>query len=490
MPGLLLSNFIAVLPLLSKHTQYLPKNQQMKNLYVIGMPSSLGRKSKIISASIYSFMTKPALLISVASFFYFAQSVNANRFYFSGSGIWSDQSKWSPAYPGTTVSANDTFYINPGAKCNTDSVIRVAGVLYNQGSMTIQYWFKIVTGGLLVNEANAVFINSSSVTNNGNITNNGLWTGNGAIENDFTNDGVLRTEDNSSNTPAKSKIDGNYIQNNNSSYAVLICGIGGAGMSNGNSQLDIVGSALVNGTIDVQLGNGFIPSLGDSFIVMTYNNKTGAPSFNYPALPPGLAWMETINANNITVSVIVGILPVELINFKLNRQGNAVLLNWQTANENNTRGFDIERKNSTRNWTAIGFVNGAGNSSALLNYLFVDKSPSAGINYYRLRQEDLNGQTKYSPIRTIRFDKDNSGNLVIYPNPSRETVYIITDEIKSASALYSIMDTKGTRVIKGEILKQHSYSPYPINISHLSKGIYVLHYTDGENKKTAKFIIE
>lgn len=416
-------------------------------------------------------------------------TLKANNYYFNGSGNWSDNSKWSPHYPGTTITTTDTFFITAASTCITDSVIRVAGVLENKGTLTVSFLIKIINQGKLVNAANAVLINSASVRNDGIIINNGLWTGTGLIQNDFTNDGVLRSENNATNTPAISNIDGNYAQNANASYAVKIYGIDGAGATNGNSQLAITGSAFLSGMVDIQLGNGFVPSLADSFSIMTYNNQSGTLLFNYPSLPPGLSWQEIINANDIIITVISSPLPVELINFKLNRTNNKILLNWQTATESNTLGFGIERKTNSH-WTNIGFLNGAGNSSSIRSYSFTDNTPANGINYYRLRQVDINGRITYSDIKAIRLEKEGIQKITIYPNPATDAVNLLTEEIETKEAAYTIIDVKGNVVHQGKINKQSAATPVKVNISNLAKGIYLIRYSDGGQQQCYQLIIQ
>ena len=65
-------------------------------------------------------------------------------------------------------------------------------------------------------------------------------------------------------------------------------------------------------------------------------------------------------------------LPIELISFELMLTEQAVISNWITATEINNDFFTLERSTNAVNWTAIKMVNGAGNSTSVLEYVQED----------------------------------------------------------------------------------------------------------------------
>ncbi|MFZ1609568.1 MAG: hypothetical protein WAT52_00780, partial [Chitinophagales bacterium] len=110
------------------------------------------------------------------------------------------------------------------------------------------------------------------------------------------------------------------------------------------------------------------------------------------------------------------ILPIVLVNFDGSNVGNANVLSWTTATELNNDYFTIERSLDGKSYEEIGTVEGAGQSSALLNYEYTDAQPYLGTNYYRLKQTDYNGAFDYSNVISIKVN----GNFEMgypYPNP-------------------------------------------------------------------------
>ena len=94
-------------------------------------------------------------------------------------------------------------------------------------------------------------------------------------------------------------------------------------------------------------------------------------------------------------------LPIELTEFTGTKYSEYNVVKWQTASEHNNSHFILERT-TTGNFTekdVINITTGAGNSTELLDYSFVDTDAPAAINYYRLSQVDYDGAFKqYGPI--------------------------------------------------------------------------------------------
>ncbi|MBK7307456.1 MAG: hypothetical protein IPI88_10740 [Chitinophagaceae bacterium] len=101
-----------------------------------------------------------------------------------------------------------------------------------------------------------------------------------------------------------------------------------------------------------------------------------------------LLWIQAGLRDPVPATVTVNwsqTLPVKLISFSGRLNGNKVDLNWVTANELNTKNFEVERGTDGRNFTKIATVTAKGNSSTAISYDQVDPLPIKGINYYRLK---------------------------------------------------------------------------------------------------------
>ncbi len=128
-----------------------------------------------------------------------------------------------------------------------------------------------------------------------------------------------------------------------------------------------------------------------------------------------------------------GTLPVSILTYDVRLNNNKVDINWSTSTETNNKHFTIERSANGRDFTAIGTVNGAGNSSSILQYSFVDFNPLIGTSYYRLSQTNLDDHKEYLRVKQVinNTGKDfevkafsgGSGILSVQINSSNNSVY-------------------------------------------------------------------
>ncbi len=123
--------------------------------------------------------------------------------------------------------------------------------------------------------------------------NSGMLSGSGIIYGDVKMSGKLHPGDgteNCNNAPSCRllTLQGNYQQFGIGTFYSELAGTQ-AGMD--YDQLMITGNAVLDGTLDVALVNGFLPKLGDTFFLLTYGDESGTFSMiDLPSLPSGEMW--------------------------------------------------------------------------------------------------------------------------------------------------------------------------------------------------------
>lgn len=106
-------------------------------------------------------------------------------------------------------------------------------------------------------------------------------------------------------------------------------------------------------------------------------------------------WMDNFELHEIVNTP----LPVELLYFDGSSYPSFNLLKWSTASEHNSDYFEIERSIDGNVWKVVGSKLASGNSTAVINYSYLDSFDDFVIHYYRLKQFDYDGQYKmYGPI--------------------------------------------------------------------------------------------
>lgn len=172
------------------------------------------------------------------------------------------------------------------------------------------------------------------------------------------------------------------------------------------------------------------------------------------------------------VATYLNTLPLTLLAFDGLIKNEKVILSWQTSNENNLRGFDIERMTGNT-WSKIGSLQSSGNGSGTNNYSFKDNLPAKGINYYRLKMNDADGKYNYS--RIINFNL-KFAKFVVYqnvPNPFSNSTIIRYDLVEKSPIKIAVYNVDGSqiKVLANELKDAGSYQ-IKWNASNLPAGNY------------------
>jgi len=189
----------------------------------------------------------------------------------------------------------------------------------------------------------------------------------------------------------------------------------------------------------------------------------------------------------ILVSPLIS-LPVDLIAFEATARTRSIDLDWSTAQENNNKGFVVERSVDGSNFSRIGWVDGIGTADSRSDYFYTDHFVQPGIMYYyRLRQTDFDLREKISVVRQAKIDR-NQVIITLTPNPAREQFQVfISGSDKPADIRLVNM--------QGQLMKQWnqvsaSAAPYTLNISGLAAGVYTVQVDLNGQRKVEKLVIK
>lgn len=168
------------------------------------------------------------------------------------------------------------------------------------------------------------------------------------------------------------------------------------------------------------------------------------------------------------------VLPVELLDFNVEKRGETALLTWNTATEVNSSGFYIEHSTDEKNWQTLDFIAAVGNSETKNNYDYIHQNPVLGNNYYRLKMADNDGVSEYSEIRHLTF-RNESPIVNIFPNPFKESLSFEADFAKAGYAQIQVVDVLGKVVFTQQLEVQKGLETYTLHHLHdLAKGNYLL----------------
>ena len=172
-------------------------------------------------------------------------------------------------------------------------------------------------------------------------------------------------------------------------------------------------------------------------------------------------------------------LPITYVSFTAEKTGQAALLRFEIKNEANTDRYDVEYSVNGVDFDVLGTIKAKSGDNN--SYEFLHSKPMAQKNnYYRLKQFDKEGRFTYSVIRLLRFNATNV--ITITPNPASDFIKVYST---LTSLKVNLFDAAGRRLVS-KIITNGSGE---INISHLSKGTYmVVAENNGIRIETKKII--
>lgn len=169
------------------------------------------------------------------------------------------------------------------------------------------------------------------------------------------------------------------------------------------------------------------------------------------------------------------VLPIRISDFTVKPDGKSVKVEWTTASEQNNDRFEIERSSDGRAWKVIATVKGSGTTSQARHYQAYDNLPLKGMNYYRIKQYDLNGKSFISDVRSIRMLIENNGLLSVYPNPARSVINFSLRDFSGSNVVATLTNNSGKIIHQETIRNFQANAKYTLNIKQQpAPGIYIL----------------
>lgn len=181
-------------------------------------------------------------------------------------------------------------------------------------------------------------------------------------------------------------------------------------------------------------------------------------------------------------------LPIALTDFTAQALQGAVQLNWRTTSELNNDYMVVERSADARLYTALGKVKGGGTTQETQTYTFTDRHPLPGLQFYRLRQVDFDGQEAYhGPLRVRAEAGRPASQLRVFPTLAHSELTVqYTGETLQEATLYIYND-------KGQHWGSYNWEapvevPLQIPVDRLPAGVYAILMPTRQGQVAARFV--
>lgn len=195
--------------------------------------------------------------------------------------------------------------------------------------------------------------------------------------------------------------------------------------------------------------------------------------------------MDGAGCTGVYVSEVVACVKnaISLTSFEgfVLEEGN--LIEWETATEQDNDYFVLERSEGQNQWESIAQIEGAGNSSEAIHYVYFDKEGLDKTFYYRLKAVDFFGQYDFSSIISLERNT-TTPTATIFPNPVIHTAQVTIDAVPRSTRL-SIYDVAGNEVYREKIGRFETTAELALDF--LPAGIYFIQL-ESEKLELLKFL--
>jgi len=174
-----------------------------------------------------------------------------------------------------------------------------------------------------------------------------------------------------------------------------------------------------------------------------------------------------------TYTAAGGPLPIRLLTFNGVKEVDKVQLHWQTSSEQNSNYFDVEFSADGNVWNKLGTVKAAGISNTQREYTLIHNSPVNGVNFYRLKQVDINNNFGYSNIVAINFTIKGVNIGAVYPNPFINQLKVNISSDRNEVVNIQLSDNLGRVLRTFSVSVQKGVNNASLNnLAGLAPGVY------------------
>lgn len=215
-----------------------------------------------------------------------------------------------------------------------------------------------------------------------------------------------------------------------------------------------------------------------------------AGPFSYSIAPTILEFLGVDRPSNFDGVVLAGVtrgstsLPIKLTSFNAKVANNQIALNWVVAGEDKVNRYEVERSIDGKNFSLVDKITASGQHL----YNVTDRNPATGVNYYRLKTVDENGDVAYPGSAFAKYSLTGK-KFIIYPNPTATNqINIALDGYAPGIYTFKVVDISGKMIKRGQLNFQSATQASLTFDSNLATGVYMLYLDNGKDAVQAKLI--
>jgi|GEM_PF-2403471 len=243
-----------------------------------------------------------------------------------------------------------------------------------------------------------------------------------------------------------------------------------------------VDTSVVDSSVVYSVPFGVLDTLNTASTVV-FDILSGSFNIGVMILVSNNQTSEVWNIDDIILSgQLERALPISLNSLKVKKHNNGVEIKWSAGFEPNGLDYAVERSQNGHIFHPLDIISANSGEDNMQWYTYLDQSPAAAWNYYRIKQIYADGNFEYSEIKSIYINAGKS--TIIYPT-------IIQDKLNISSNVlnwkrFQIVDSRGQRIRTGPINLVNNTTQIPL--ADCSPGVYFISLISGSDMQTFTFL--
>jgi hypothetical protein len=161
-------------------------------------------------------------------------------------------------------------------------------------------------------------------------------------------------------------------------------------------------------------------------------------------------------------------------NFSVVRDSRNVSLRWITDNERVSNRYTIEYSRDGQRFQPLDNRQAMTIGTASYAYTFTPPAGENGRLYFRIRQQNAQGKSHFTAVKSVSFADNGTIQTTIYPNPARRQVVVQFDSPQSGSLEIQLINTMG-QVLESQKQRVERASSLPLTFAQqYGRGLYWL----------------
>jgi len=185
-------------------------------------------------------------------------------------------------------------------------------------------------------------------------------------------------------------------------------------------------------------------------------------------------------------------LPVKFVSIHANvNKQKTIDIDWRVADEINLNYYTVEKSLDGNHFFNLGKIAVKHSNSNENEYIFNDKYPSLGFNYYKVVMIEKSGNKKYSNVVKVEFINSDQF-MSIYPNPIKnKTLNIYFNQNKTNQYSIEILDMLGHQIQKTIINTRSNITNYSIQLNPaIQAGNYQIIVSGKDSRTSSNITVE